>query len=214
MESRLASKCPSSDRVSSNLNGCSHIVSSNLIGCSHIFLILSFITIHTFYLVITYIKLPLPTHDTMIIRLWDGSPLHMLPYPTHVHPTTGACGHAYSHPNPNDHNFRKNHKKSRLASLLTNVRARTRVWRTTIMKIITQGQEWEHNAKKKTQPKATREGRILHESQSQQKTIHHEITQPTSIWEYRFYTNPNDVTRPKVMNPSVHKTKAKVQNKP
>ena len=32
------------------------------------------------------------------------------------------------------------------------------------------------------------------------KTIHHEITQPTSIREYRFYTNPNDVTRPKVMN--------------
>ena len=32
------------------------------------------------------------------------------------------------------------------------------------------------------------------------KTIHHEITQPTSIREYGFYTNPNDVTRPKVMN--------------
>ena len=32
------------------------------------------------------------------------------------------------------------------------------------------------------------------------KTIHHEITQPTSIWEYGFYTNPNYVTRPKVMN--------------
>ena len=32
------------------------------------------------------------------------------------------------------------------------------------------------------------------------KTIHHEITQPTSIREYGFYTNPNDVVRPKVMN--------------
>ena len=31
-------------------------------------------------------------------------------------------------------------------------------------------------------------------------TLHHEISQPTSIREYGFYTNPNDVTRPKVMN--------------
>ena len=35
------------------------------------------------------------------------------------------------------------------------------------------------------------------------KTIHHENTQPTSIWEHGFYTNLNDVTRPKVMN-SLH----------
>ena len=34
-------------------------------------------------------------------------------------------------------------------------------------------------------------------------TIHHEITQSTSIREYGFYTNPNDVTSPKVMN-SLH----------
>ena len=35
-------------------------------------------------------------------------------------------------------------------------------------------------------------------------TIHHEITRPTSIREYGFYTNPNDVIRPKVMN-SLHR---------
>ena len=80
MDSPLASKSPSSDRVSSNLNGCSHIVSSNLIGCSHILFILSFITNHTFYLVITYIKLPLPPHDAMIVGLQDRSP--SICYPT------------------------------------------------------------------------------------------------------------------------------------
>ena len=143
MESRLASKSPSSDRVSSNLNGCSHIVSSNLIGCSHILLILSFIIRHTFSLIITYIKLHILRHTcgVMIARLRDISPLHMLPYPTHAHPTTSARGHAYSHPNLNDQNFQKRHGRSRPASPLTNVRARTRVWRTTITKIITQGQE-------------------------------------------------------------------------
>ena len=35
-------------------------------------------------------------------------------------------------------------------------------------------------------------------------TIHHEITQSISIREYGFYTNANDVTRPKVMN-SLHR---------
>ena len=35
------------------------------------------------------------------------------------------------------------------------------------------------------------------------KTIHHEITQPTSIREYGFYMNPNDVKRPNVMD-SLH----------
>ncbi len=32
------------------------------------------------------------------------------------------------------------------------------------------------------------------------KIIHHEITQPASIREYGFYMNPNDVTRPNIMN--------------
>ena len=36
------------------------------------------------------------------------------------------------------------------------------------------------------------------------KTIHHEITQLTSTQEYGFYTNPNDATRPNVMN-SLHR---------
>ncbi len=52
------------------------------------------------YLIITYIKLPLPTlwhHDT---RLWDRSPLHMLPYPTHAHPMTSARRLANSQPIP------------------------------------------------------------------------------------------------------------------
>ena len=35
-------------------------------------------------------------------------------------------------------------------------------------------------------------------------TIHHEITQLTSIREYGFHTNPNDVTREKVMD-SLHR---------
>ena len=152
----------------------------------------------------------------------------MLPYPTHAHPTTSACGHAYSHPNPNDQNFQKRHGRSRPASPPTNVRASTRVWRTTITKIITQGQEWEHNAKENTHLKATWEGQILHESQSQQnppswnhstnlnpgvwilhesqwckKTKSHELTPLASIRECAFY-----------LNPSVHETKAKVQRKP
>ena len=62
----------------------------------------------------------------------------------------------------------------------------------------------ENTMQENTQLKATWEGRILHESQSQQKTIHHEITQLTSIREHGFYTNPNDVTRPKVMD-SLHR---------
>lgn len=57
--------------------------------------------------------------------------------------------------------------------------------------------------KDNTQLKETQEGKILHKSQSQIKTIHHEITQPASIWEHGFY-----------MNPSVHKTKVKIQKKP
>ena len=123
----------------------------------------------------------------------------MLPYPTHAHPTTSSRGHAYSHPNPNDQNFQKRHGRSRPASLPTNVRARTRVWRTTITKIITQGQEWEHNAKKTPNWKQHwKDGFYMNPKAN--KTIHHEITQPTSIREYGFYTNPNDVTRPKVMN--------------
>ena len=83
---------------------------------------------------------------------------------------------------------------------------------------------WEHNAKENTQLKATREGWILHESQSQQnhtswkhstdlnprvwilhesqwcsKTKSHELTLSASIRECGFYTNP-----------SVHETKANV----
>ena len=48
----------------------------------------------------------------MSARLQDRSPLHMLPYPTHTHPTMSARRHANSQPNPNDHNFRKNHGRS------------------------------------------------------------------------------------------------------
>ena len=152
----------------------------------------------------------------------------MLPYPTHAHPTTSARGHAYSHPNPNDQNFQKRHGRSGPASPPTNVHASTRVWRTTITKIITQGQEWEHNAKKTpnrkqhgkdgfyTNPKANKHHTswnhstdlnpgvwIIHESQWCNKTKSHELTPPASIRECGFNTNP-----------SVHETKAKVQKKP
>ena len=134
----------------------------------------------------------------MITRLLDRSPLHMLPYPNHAHPTPSACGHAYSHPNPNDHNFWQIHGRSSLASHPTNVRVHTRVWRTTITKIITQGQEWEHNAKKT--PNWKQHGKDgFYTNPKANKTIHHKITQPASIREYGFYMNPNDATRPKVM---------------
>ena len=65
-----------------------------------------------FSLIITYIKLILPTHDVMIVGLQDRSPLHMLPYPTHAHPTMSARRHANSQPNPIDHNLRKYHGRS------------------------------------------------------------------------------------------------------
>ena len=59
-----------------------------------LFIILSFINTHTFYLVITYLELPLPTHGAMIIGLQERSPLHMLSYFTHDHPMKSAYGHA------------------------------------------------------------------------------------------------------------------------
>ena len=137
----------------------------------------------------------------MITRLWDRSLLHMLPYPTHAHHMKSAHGHAYSHPNPDDHSFQKYHGRSGLASHPTNVRARTRVWRTTITKIKTQGLD-ENTIQNNTQLKTTQEDGFYMNPKAN-KTIHHEITQPTSIGEYGFYTNPNDVTRPKVMD-SLH----------
>ena len=85
------------------------------------FIYLKFYYHPVFSLVITYIKLLLPTHDVMIVGLQDRSPLHMLPYPTHAHPMTSARGHAYSHPNPNDQNFQKRHGRLRPARPPTNV---------------------------------------------------------------------------------------------
>ena len=79
----------------------------------------------------------MPTLWDKVTKLLDRSPHHMLPYPTHAHPLTSSHGHAYSQPNPNDHNFQKYHGRLRLASPLKNVHAHTHVWCTTIMKIIT-----------------------------------------------------------------------------
>ena len=88
-----------------------------------------------FYLVITYIKLPLPTSGAMNTELRDRSPLHMLPYPTHAHPRMSAHMHSISQPNPNDLNFWKYHEIQGLISFLANVCACNRVWHTAITKI-------------------------------------------------------------------------------
>lgn len=218
MESFLTLTSPSSD----------HMDSTPLMEGYNIehFHYLKFYYHLVFYLVISYIKLPLPTHGTMIIWLWDRSPLHMLPYHTHAHPTMSAHRHANTQPNLNDHNFSKYQGRSGLASHPKNVCTCTRVWHTAIMKIITQGLDENTRKRSLNQKQLGRTDSsqipqtirpyimkslnnlnlgvwILHQSQWCNKTKHHELTQLASIEERAFYVNP-----------SVHEARIKVQKKP
>ena len=148
--------------------------------------------------------------NIMITRLQGRSPLHMLPYPTHAHPTMSAQRHENSQPNPSDHNFWKYHGRSDPAS------------HPTIYMCVahhhhrenTQGQDENANKSQSTEniigmTDATRipmQTKMQERSDrhpngsSQPATKHHELTQPASIREYGFYTNPNDATRPNIMD--------------
>ena len=135
---------------------------------SHIhFIILSFINTHTFSLVITFLKLPLPTRGTMIVELQDRIPLHMLPYPTLTVLILWQVPMGMHIPNPTPMIITFRSTTEDQDSQVTRKITHTYLCVAHHHKDHNTRTRWEHNAKKYHPTKNNFEGWILHESQNQ-----------------------------------------------